>query len=70
MKRFPQRVIDRRREGEAEANAAFYARPKKTGGRCVRVMKNGRVCNQLEDDHFAGACEDWGPYTPGEKPNV
>ncbi len=58
MRRIPLRVIQRRHEGEADANAAFYNRgPAKTGGPCAR-------CNKPEDEHFGGNCDDWGPYTP------
>jgi hypothetical protein len=66
MRRIPAFVLRARRNASyADEQAAGYPeRPKKAGGPCVRVMKNGKVCNQMEDDHFAGQCEDWGPYTP------
>ncbi len=58
MRRIPQRVIARRHDSEADANSAYYNRgPAKTGGLCVR-------CGKPEDEHFAGNCNDWGPYTP------
>ena len=59
--RIPQRVIRRRHDAEADANAAYYNGPKKPGGPCAR-------CSKVEDDHFAGMCDDNGPYTPAADP--
>lgn len=66
MRRIPRHVLQRNRQNSyADEQAQLtQGRVVKTGGPCVRVMKNGRVCGQLEDDHFAGQCDDWGPYTP------
>ena len=68
MRRIPRHVLARNRQNSYADEQALITKGHvtKTGGRCVRVMQNGQVCNQLEDDHFAGQCEDWGPYTPME----
>jgi hypothetical protein len=58
VRRIPPHVIARNRAtADADRNAQYYATPKKPGGRCAR-------CGKVEDDHFAGQCDDWGPYTP------
>lgn len=55
--RIPRRVIARRHEAEADANAAYYNGPKKPGGPCA-------LCGLVEDDHFAGMCADNRNYVP------
>lgn len=69
MRRIPRFVLARNRQaGYADQQATMHnGRIPKPGGRCIRVMKNGQLCNELEDDHYAGMCNDWGPYTPPEQ---
>ncbi len=59
MRRIPRFVLQRNRQNSyAEEQARGYKdRPPKTGGPC-------QLCGKIEDDHFAGQCEDWRNYVP------
>jgi hypothetical protein len=61
MRRIPNHVIARNRNNaEADRNAQYYARPKKTGGPCQR-------CGKPEDYHDLGLCDDLRTYVPPER---
>jgi len=59
VRRLPRRIA-RRRAGDALAAEEFdrhNPEPVKPGGPCA-------LCGKPEDDHYAGMCDDWRPYTP------